>query len=91
MQNDILKINANTGSITDSITVGGNVVFRGMSPAFATDGSVFYVTGATFANGWVDGNLSLFAFDTIGNHLWSYETGLEDDNFRTSYPSINIL
>ena len=89
LQNDILKINANTGSITDSITVGGNVVFRGMSPAFVTDGSVFYVTGATFANGWVDGNLSLFAFDTIGNHLWSYETGLEDDNFRTSYPSIN--
>ncbi len=89
LQNDILKINASTGIITDSIGVAGNVVYRGMSPAFAPDGSVFYVTGATFENGWDIGNLSLFAFDTVGNHLWSYETGFDDDHFRTSYPSIN--
>lgn len=89
LQNYILKINANTGIVTDSITVGGNVVYRGMSPAFSPDGAVFYVTGGIFNENWDSGSVSLFAFDTSGNHMWTFETGYYDHTFTTSYPSVN--
>ena len=88
-QNYILKIHAATGVIRDSLTVSERIVFRGMAPAFSNDGKTLYATGGFYGDSWSEGSAVLFAFDTSGTHLWTYDTNFRDDSFDMSYPSVD--
>jgi len=85
----ILKLDADTGDFIDSLVCPITSYYSGMSPAFSTNGEKLFVTGAIYCQDTQVWNYALFAFDTTGEFLWTFNTDLACQSFWPSTPSVD--
>ena len=85
----ILKLSTANGDFIDSLVCPVTSYYSGMSPAFSPNGEKLYVTGAIYLQDTQVWNYALFAFDTTGEHLWTFDTDLACQSFWPSTPSVD--